>query len=129
MVIDTSALLAILLNEAEAEDFALALTKDPRRLLSAFSALESSVLIEARKGDAGGRELDLLLHRAQVETVPLNEQQVTLARQAWRKYERGRHPARLNVGDCCAYALSRYAEEPLLYKGNDFSQTDVAAVL
>jgi ribonuclease VapC len=128
MVIDSSALLAILLREAEAERFALAIAQDPRRLLSAFSGLESSVVIEARKGEAGGRELDLLLHRSQVEIVPLNGQQATLARQAWRKYGKGRHSARLNVGDCCAYALSRYSGEPLLYKGNDFSQTDIVAV-
>ncbi len=128
MVIDTSALIAVLLGEAEAERLARAIAADPRRLMSAFTLLETSIVIEARKGEPGGRELDLLLHRAAVDVVPLIPEHGEAARQAWRRFGRGRHPAGLNLGDCCAYALAQHAGEPLLFKGDDFSQTDIAAV-
>ena len=128
MVIDTSALVAILLGEPEAESLARAIAADPRRLVAAFTVLEAGVLIEARKGEAGGREFDLLLHRVQADIVSMNAEQAGLARGAWRAFGKGRHPARLNLGDCCAYALSRYSGEPLLFKGDDFTQTDVVAV-
>ncbi|MHC1729089.1 MAG: type II toxin-antitoxin system VapC family toxin [Syntrophobacteraceae bacterium] len=125
MIIDTSALVAILLGEPEAESFALAIADDPRRLISAFTALETGIVIEAKKGESGGREFDLLLHQARIEIVPLTAEQFEIARVASRKYGRGRHPAGLNIGDCCSYALAKYAGEPLLFKGNDFSQTDI----
>lgn len=94
-----------------------------------FNALESAVVIEARKGEAGGRELDLLLHRARIEIISLNGDPVELALTAWRKYGKGNHPAGLNIGDCCAYALAKYTGEPLLFKGKDFSQTDIQTVI
>jgi ribonuclease VapC len=125
MVIDTSALIAILLNESEADQFANAIALDERRLLSAASALETGIVIEARKGPAGGRELDLLLHRARIEIVPLTAAQVDIARGAWRRFGRGNHQAGLNFGDCCAYALSKSSGEPLLFKGQDFALTDI----
>jgi ribonuclease VapC len=128
MVIDTSALLAVLLNEAEAEDTAKAIAADPRRLVSAFTALETSVVIEARKGETGGREFDLLVHKAGLDVVPMDSGQAELARSAWRKYGKGRHPAGLNIGDCCSYALARYTGEPLLFKGEDFAKTDARRV-
>lgn len=128
MVIDSSALISILLGEAEIIDFAKAIAGDPKRLASVFSILETSIVIEAKKGEPGGRELDLLLHRAQIQPVALNEEQMELARLAWRKYGKGRHPAGLNIGDCCSYALSKYSGEPLLYKGVDFVQTDIESV-
>ena len=128
MVIDTSALIAILLAEPEAHAIARAIAAEPRRLLSAFSALEAGFVIEARRGEPGGQELDLLLHRCQIQTVSMNAEQADLARRAWRTYGKGRHPAGLNLGDCCSYALSKYASEPLLFKGDDFSKTDLAAV-
>ena len=128
MVIDTSALIAILLGEPEAENLAGAIADDPRRLLSAFSALEAYIVVTARKGESGGRELDLLLHCSQVETVSLNSNQVELARKGWLDYGKGRHPAGLNIGDCCSYALARYSGEPLLFTGDDFGRTDVQAV-
>lgn len=128
MVIDTSALVAILLGEREAESLARAIAADPRRLVAAFTVVEAGVLLEARKGEAGGRELDLLLHRVQADIVGMNAEQASLARGVWRAFGKGRHPARLNLGDCCAYALSRYSGEPLLFKGDDFTQTDVVAV-
>jgi len=129
MVIDTSALIAILFGEPEALSFARAVADGARKLISAFNALETGIIVEARKGEAGGRELDLLLHRAQIEIVAMNADQVELARTAWRKYGKGNHPAGLNIGDCCAYALAKYSGEPLLFKGNDFGKTDIHAAL
>jgi len=128
VVIDTSALVAVLLGEEDAERYAQAIAEQGRALISAFSVLETSIVIEARKGEPGGRELDLLLSRGGVETVPLLPEHVVLARDAWRRYGKGRHPAALNIGDCCAYALAKYAGEPLLYKGTDFGKTDIEAV-
>ncbi len=128
MVIDTSALIAILLGEPDAEAFAVAIANDSKRLISAFSAVEVSIVIEAKKGDAGGRELDLLLHRSQIEIVAMDSEQAELARIAWRNFGKGRHPAGLNIGDCCSYALSKFSGEPLLFKGDDFSKTDLNLV-
>jgi ribonuclease VapC len=128
MVIDTSALIAILLGEPDSETLAGAIAADPKRLVSTFTALEASIVIEAKKGEPGGRELDLLIHRAQIEIIALNPEQLELARSAWREYGKGRHPAGLNIGDCCSYALAKYAQEPLLFKGDDFSRTDIPAV-
>ncbi len=128
MVLDTSAIIAILLGESEAEAFAIAIANDSKRLMSAFSALEAGVVIEAKKGEAGGRELELLLHRLQIEIVALDHEQTESAKAAWREYGKGRHPAGLNIGDCCAYALSKISGEPLLFKGDDFSKTDLQTV-
>jgi ribonuclease VapC len=125
VVIDTSALIAILLGEAEAEPFALAIAGDPKRLVSTFTALETAIVIESKKGEIGGRELDLLLHQARIEIAPMTAEQFEVARSAWKKYGKGRHPAGLNIGDCCSYALAQYVDEPLLFKGEDFSQTDI----
>jgi ribonuclease VapC len=125
MVLDTSALMAILLGEPEAKALSESIARDPKRLLSAFSALETAIVIEAKKGEAGSRELDLLIHKAKIEIVPLNAEQYEIARKAWRLYGKGHHAARLNIGDCCSYALSKYSAEPLLFKGDDFSRTDV----
>lgn len=128
MVIDSSALIAILLGEPEAERLARAIAADPRRLISAFTSLEASVVIEAKKGEAGGREFDLLLHKARIEIVSMNPEQFELARHAWRIFGKGKHPAGLNIGDCCAYALAKYSGESLLFKGDDLSQTDIPSV-
>ena len=129
MVVDTSAVIAILFGELETESFVRALVDDPKKMISAFNALESAIVIEAKKGEAGGRELDLLLHRARIEIIALNGDQVELALTAWRKYGKGNHPAGLNIGDCCAYALAKYSGEPLLFKGKDFGQTDIRSVI
>jgi ribonuclease VapC len=129
MVIDTSALVAILCNEADASLFEAALERDSTRLISAATLLESSIVIEARFGEAGGRELDLLLHKAQIEIEPFDQEQTEIAREAYRTYGKGRHPAGLNFGDCFSYALSVVRGEPLLYKGDDFSKTDIKNAL
>jgi ribonuclease VapC len=126
MVLDSSAVIAILFDEPERPAFTQAIERDPRRLISAGNLLECALLTEARRGEVAGRELDLLLHRADVRTVPVDADQVELARSAWRRFGKGRHPAALNFGDCFAYALSATTEEPLLFKGEDFTHTDVA---
>lgn len=126
MVLDTSALIAILFGEPESETFINLISQDSKRLLSASTALELMLVIESRKGEIGGRDLDLFLHRAKIDIVPFDAEQAELARIAWRRYGKGNgHPAQLNFGDCFAYALSKITGEPLLFKGNDFSQTDV----
>ena len=127
MVIDTSALIAILFGEPEALSFSRALADETLKLISSFNALETGIVVEARKGEAGGREFDLLMHRAQIEIVAMTADQAELARAAWRKYGKGNHPAGLNIGDCCAYALAKYSGEPLLFKGDEFNQTDIQA--
>ena len=129
MVIDSSALISILFGESEALIFSRAIADDARKLISALNALETGIVVEARKGEAGGREFDLLLHRAQIEIVALTADQAEIARAAWRKYGKGNHPAGLNIGDCYAYALAKYSGEPLLFKGDDFSQTDIRPVI
>ena len=125
MVIDSSALVAILFGEADADHFSSSIDSDPTRLMSAASILEVSLVIENELGAAGEREVDILLHRAGIEIIAFNLEQLKLARHAFRKYGMGRHPAGLNFGDCFSYALSRTSGEPLLFKGDDFSKTDV----
>ena len=126
MVIDTSALLAILLGEPGAAVVAAAIERNTPRLLSAANLLEASIVVEARKGEAGGRELDLLLYRGEIEVVAVDRDQAEAARAAWRRFGKGRHPAALNYGDCFAYALARTRRLPLLFRGDDFTRTDIA---
>lgn len=128
MVIDTSALVAILTNEPEQADFIRAIERADLRLLSAASWVEVSIVIESRYDAAGLHHLDRLLAQAEVETVAVDAEQARVAREAFQRYGKGRHPAALNFGDCFTYALSIVRGEPLLFKGNDFSQTDVTAV-
>jgi len=126
MVIDTSALLAILLQEPDAGQFSALISDASRRLISAVSFLETSIVIQARKGSAGGRELDLLIHRAGMEVIAFAPEQAEEARQACTRFGKGQHRASLNLGDCCSYALARISGEPLLFKGGDFGFTDVS---
>ena len=126
MVIDTSVLVAVLFGEPEAEHFAEAIAADSVRLISTASVLEASLVVESELDEAGSRELDLLLLKAAIETVPFNAEQLAIARDAWRRYGKGRHTAGLNYGDCFSYALSQATGEALLFKGGDFSQTDIA---
>jgi ribonuclease VapC len=129
MVIDTSALIAILLREDDATRFAEAIEKAAPRLLSAASLLEASMVVETRKGEIGGRELDLFIYRAGIEIVAVDHEQAEVARIAWRRYGKGRHPAGLNYGDCFAYALTKVSGSPLLFKGDDFKQTDLGDLI
>ncbi len=128
MVVDTSAITAILLGEPSAAEIARAIESGVSRLLSAANLLEASIVIESRKGEAGGRELDLLLYRADIEVVAVDQDQAELARAAWRRFGKGRHPAALNYGDCFAYALAKSRRMPLLFQGDDFAQTDIEPV-
>jgi ribonuclease VapC len=127
MVIDTSAILAIALNEPEAVAFEQRIADDPVRLISAATLLEAAMVLETRLGEAGGSELDLWILKAGVEIVAVDADHADQARRAWRRYGKGRHAAGLNYGDCFSYALAAISGEPLLYKGNDFSQTDIRA--
>ena len=129
MVLDTSALLALLLDEPEAEDFRVAVEEDTTRLVSAATLLETALVIEARKGEPGGRELDTLIQKAEVVVVPVDEEHVSEARRAYRRFGKGRHIAGLNFGDVFAYALARTADKPLLFKGDDFARTDIGRVI
>lgn len=128
MVIDTSALVAMLSDEPEAERLEAAMEADAVLLMSTASYLETAIVIESRFGEPGGRELDLWLHRAAVDLVAVHAEQAHAARVAYRQYGKGRHPAGLNYGDCFAYALAKISGEPLLFKGDGFPKTDVVAV-
>jgi ribonuclease VapC len=129
MVLDTSALLAILLAEPEIEAFSGAIEADPIRWLSAASWVEASVVMEARFGAAGLGELDSLIREAEIELIPFDSRQAALAREAYSLYGKGRHPAGLNLGDCFSYALAKAMGQSLLFKGKDFPQTDMVPAL
>lgn len=128
MVIDTSAVLAILQREPESERFAASIEADPIRLISAVSMLEAGMIAEVRKGETGALELDNVILRGQFQTVPFDAEQANIARLAFRRFGKGRHPAGLNFGDCAVYALASTRGEPLLFKGEDFARTDIAKV-
>jgi len=128
MVIDTSAIMAIALDEPEAAIFERCIVDDPIRLISAATVLEASMVLETRLGEAGGREFDLWLLKIGAEVVSVDADQIAAARRAWRRYGKGRHPAELNFGDCFSYALAFCRNEALLFKGEDFTQTDIAAL-
>ena len=125
MVIDTSALAAIFFHEPERDAFRNAIVAASSRLISAATVLEAGMVIEGRRGGGAGREFDLFIVRAQIKIVPIDVELADLARAAWRKYGKGRHPAGLNFGDCFSYALAKATGEPLLTKGGDFARTDV----
>jgi ribonuclease VapC len=127
VVVDTSALIALLNLEPESARMALAIESDPTRLISAATVVEAGVVIEARYGLAGGRELDLLIVKAGLAIEAVTAEQAEVARGAWRRFGKGRHPAGLNFGDCFSCALAKVTGEPLLYKGDDFTQTDITA--
>lgn len=125
MVIDSSAVLAILQDEPERSAFNALIAAADTRLLSAASLVELSIVLEARFGADGQGDLDLFLSTAEIEIVAVDREQAELARGAFSRYGKGRHRAGLNVGDCFAYALAKRAGSPLLFKGNDFTHTDL----
>ena len=129
MVLDTSAIVAMLLGEPEAPQFRECVEADPVRLVSAATVVEAGIVVETRLGEAGGRDLDLLLAVAECEIVPLDAEQAVAARRAYRRYGKSRHPAGLNLGDCYSYALATISREPLLCKGDDFRRTDLRLVV
>ena len=128
MVIHPSAITAILFHEADAARFAEAIERDPVRLLSAVSLVETAMSAETRLGEEGSRGLDLFLLEAAVQVMPVSREQADIARHAFHFYGKSRHAAALSVLDCFAYALARTSGEPLLYKGESFERTDVKCV-
>jgi ribonuclease VapC len=127
MVIDTSAVVAILRSEPEAARLERALVSDPIRLVPATCVLEARMVLVSRRGEHALAEIDLWLHKIAANIIPVDSELVDLATQAWLTYGKGRHPAALNFADCFSYALAKRADEPLLFIGKDFSQTDVEA--
>jgi ribonuclease VapC len=127
MVIDSSALVAILFGEPEAGGFVDAIAEAEPRLMSAANLLEAAIVVDNQLGPVAGRQLDRFVEQARIEIAPVTERQVRTARQAYLDYGRGSHPAKLNFGDCFAYALANATGEPLLFKGDDFEQTDIKA--
>lgn len=125
MVIDTSAIVAIALDEPGAAELEVQIADDPVRLVSAATVLEATMVLETRLGDSGGRELDLWLLKIGAEIVSVDAEQVDAARRAWRRYGKGRHAAALNCGDCFSFALALTRNEPLLFKGEDFARTGI----
>ncbi|MBL37676.1 MAG: VapC toxin family PIN domain ribonuclease [Xanthomonadales bacterium] len=128
MVIDSSALAAILFGEPERRQFIEAIEAADSKLISVANWLEISIIIEARTGAEGSRDLEQFIERAGIEIVPVDLEQGRFARDAWLRFGKGRHPAALNYGDCFAYALARARSQTLLFKGDDFVHTDIPAV-
>lgn len=128
MVIDTSALIALMLEEPEARRIGQCIMRNRSRLISAATLLETGIVILSRRGEIGARDLDLTVAALRFEVVPVTAAQVHVARRAFREYGKGRHPACLNLGDCFSYALAKETGQPLLFKGNDFTLTDLTAM-
>jgi ribonuclease VapC len=128
MVIDTSAVIAMLFGEPEWSRLAEAIELDPTRLISSVSIFEASIVTFARLGEDGIDDLDLLLTRIQADSIGFRPAELAVAREAYFRFGKGRHPAALNFGDCFSYALAVSTNQPLLFKGDDFSKTDLAIV-
>jgi ribonuclease VapC len=126
MIVDSSAMVAMLLEEPEGHHFDVAILRSAGCQMSSGSLLESSMILQSRKGADGVRDLELLIVRFKIEIAPFTESQARIARVAFERYGKGRHPAQLNFGDCMAYALAKETGEELLFKGTDFGKTDVA---
>jgi len=130
MILDTSAVIAILRDEPEASTYAEAIEKATQRRISAVSYVEAAAVIDASRDPVASRRLDELLEEAEVIIESVSESQARIARQAYRDFGKGSgHPASLNFGDCFAYALAEARREPMLFKGDNFSHTDVTPAL
>ncbi len=128
VVLDTSAITAVVLGEPDAERFVAALVANVGDVvLGAPTYVEAAIVLQARLGDEGRRALDEMIRLSHAEVVPFDTVQAQLAAVAWNRFGKGRHPAALNLGDCFAYALARSLSAALLFKGDDFAQTDVSA--
>ena len=128
MIIDTSALLAILQDEPERRAFNEAIETAESRRVSAATFVETSIVVESRFGAEGVRALDRFLELGDIEVVQVDVQQARCAREAFTRFGKGRHPAGLNFGDCFSYALAKVMSEPLLFKGDDFAKTDALPI-
>lgn len=129
MIVDTSALLAVLFNEPDAPLYAKALAEAETCRISAANFVEAAIVVEVQTRHAGTSQFDAFFRRAGITIESVTEEQAHAARQAYTDFGKGRHPAGLNYGDCFSYALAKITGEPLLYKGNDFKKTDIAAAL
>lgn len=130
VVLDTSAVAAVIFGEPDAEAYAAALTRHGGELsISAVTRVELEIVLEARQGSEAVSDAEAMFDRLGVITEPVDAAQASAAFAAWRRFGKGRHPAGLNLGDCFSYALARAAGAPLLFKGNDFAQTDIASAL
>ncbi|MDR3440091.1 type II toxin-antitoxin system VapC family toxin [Telmatospirillum sp.] len=129
MIVDTSAVIAILRDEPEAQFCAMAIENAAQRRMSAANFLEAAVVIDGSRDPVASRRFDELVREAHLVVEPVTETQARIAREAYRDFGKGSgHPAQLNFGDCFAYALARSTGEPLLFKGNDFIHTDITPV-
>ena len=126
MIVDMSALLAVLFQEEDAPRFETLIATSPCRM-SVANVLEAAMVVEGRGGRPAGDALDAFLACADITAIPISTDQLDIAREAWRRYGKGNHPAALNFGDCFTYALTSTENEPLLFKGGDFAQTDIPA--
>ncbi len=129
MVLDTSAIIAILQNEPGSDRLVESMEKAGVLRISAASVVEAGIVMFSRFGDAGEIEVDQFIHRLGVSVIPVTELHAEQARTAYRRYGKGHHPARLNYGDCFSYAIAVSLQEPLLFTGEDFAKTDVRTVL
>lgn len=129
MIVDTSALLAVLFGEKDAENYARAISEADVCRISAATFVEVSVVVESQTGDAGSRQWDSFFRTASISIEPVTEEHAYAARQAWSEFGKGRHPAGLNFGDCFSYALAKVSGEALLFKGQDFRRTGIPAIL
>jgi ribonuclease VapC len=128
LVVDTSALVALLLGEPTAIDIALAFERAGKPVISAATLVEATIVVEAKLGGDGVLRLEQILREAGVETVAVDAEQARAASDAWRAFGKGRHPAGLNFGDCFTYALAHRRGEPVLCVGDDFRRTDLTTV-
>jgi ribonuclease VapC len=126
MVIDSSALIAILEGEPESRLFRDLIIRDEMRLVSAATMVETSIVALGRRGEAGLERLQAFIETADIDSVAFRTDQIQLALDAFRRYGKGRHRAALNFGDCFSYALAKATGEPLLFKGDDFGHTDIS---
>lgn len=129
MVIDTSAILAVLLNEENAVLYNKQMARECRKFICPFNALEADFVITSRYGSSGKEQLDRYIFSSGIEIIPYTSGIQALAYDTWLKFGKGRHKAKLNMGDCWAYATAKALNEPLLFKGEDFSLTDIRPVL
>ena len=127
MIVDSSAVLAILNREIDADRYDDAIVTASNCRMSVANLLETFIVVEGRGGAAAGRRLEAFLEFAGIEPMPVTVEQMDAARRAWRRFGKGNHPAALNFGDCFAYALAEATGEPLLFKGDDFAKTDIEA--
>ena len=125
MVVDSSALMAILRGEPEEPAFRQAIRTAANRLMAAPTRVEAAMVALGRGGEPGLEQMQALIERLDLEVVPFSDEQATLAIEAFRRFGKGRHPAGLNFGDCFSYALAKATSEPLLFKGDDFVRTDI----